>query len=371
MSLFDGRGMGGPMPTNLAEMGRGVGQSISRGLLNPYMESKGYVSQENQILEIMKQADLTDANSVSDTFNKIMMISPEAAAEFQKQVLPMLQANQTQQQLEAPQTEKLLAFEKKIMRINQLDISQEEKDEMIKKALSGVTTEINMGGQDKYADAVGKGRAERDMAIIDNADLAIEGFEKTNQALELLAGGNEELITGFGANQFLDIERFGTKIGAIKGGRVANTQYLEALLGSDVFPMIKALGIGARGLVTPQERIFLQKVMTGDITMDNESIERLTRLRQKYYKRAINKYNERLRSGKFKLYEDSLSTDEFEYKLEELPIPESYVKPKGPVIPEGAIIAGTSKGRTIYKYLDGTYHLEDGTEVQLPTQTER
>ena len=48
MSLFDGRGMGGPMPTNLAEMGRGVGQSISRGLLDPYMESKGYVSQENQ-----------------------------------------------------------------------------------------------------------------------------------------------------------------------------------------------------------------------------------------------------------------------------------------------------------------------------------
>jgi hypothetical protein len=96
MSLFDGRGMGGPMPTNLAEMGRGVGQSISRGLLNPYMESKGYVSQENQILEIMKGADLTDAKSVSDTFNKIMMINPEAAGEFQKQVMPMLAANETQ-----------------------------------------------------------------------------------------------------------------------------------------------------------------------------------------------------------------------------------------------------------------------------------
>lgn len=371
MSLFDGRGMGGPMPTNLAEMGRGVGQSISRGLLNPYMESKGYVSQENQILEIMKQADLTDANSVSDTFNKIMMISPQAAAEFQKQVLPMLQANQTQQQLEAPQTEKLLAFEKKIMRINQLNISQEEKDEMIKQALSGVTTQINMGGQDKYSEEVGKIRAERDFAIIDNAELAIEGFEKTNDALEILAGGDEEVITGFGADAFLQVEKIAKALGVREGKRIKNTEYLEALLGSDVFPMIKSLGIGARGLDTPEERKFLQGVMTGTKTMDAESIEELTRLRQKYYKRAIEKYNERLRSGKFELYEKSLSTDDFEYKLEELPIPESYVKPKGPVIPEGAIIAGISKGRTIYKYLDGTYHLEDGTEVQLPTQTER
>jgi len=370
MSLFDGRGMAGPMPTNLAEMGWGLGQSISRGLLDPYMESKGFVSEENQILEIMKGADLTDAKSVSDTFNKIMMISPEAAAEFQKQVLPMLQANQTQQQLDAPQSEKLLAFEKKIMRINQLNIPQEEKDEMIKKALSGVTTEINMGGQDKYSETVGKTRAERDFAIIDNAELAIEGFEKTNDALEILAGGNAEVITGFGADAFLQVEKIAKALGVREGKRIKNTEYLEALLGSDVFPMIKSLGIGARGLDTPEERKFLQGVMTGTKTMDAESIEELTRLRQKYYKRAIEKYNERLRSGKFELYEKSLSTDDFEYKLEELPIPESYVKPKGPVIPEGAIISGTSKGRTIYKYLDGTYHLEDGTEVQLPTQTE-
>ena len=370
MSLFDGRGMAGPMPTNLAEMGWGLGQSISRGLLDPYMESKGFVSEENQILEIMKGADLTDAKSVSDTFNKIMMISPEAAAEFQKQVLPMLQANQTQQQLDAPQSEKLLAFEKKIMRINQLNIPQEEKDEMVKQALSGVTTEINMGGQDKYSETVGKTRAERDFAIIDNAELAIEGFEKTNDALEILAGGNAEVITGFGADAFLQVEKIAKALGVREGKRIKNTEYLEALLGSDVFPMIKSLGIGARGLDTPEERKFLQGVMTGTKTMDAESIEELTRLRQKYYKRAIEKYNERLRSGKFELYEKSLSTDDFEYKLEELPIPESYVKPKGPVIPEGAVIAGTSKGRTIYKYLDGTYHLEDGTEVQLPTQTE-
>ena len=321
MGLFDGQGMGGAMPKNLAEMGRGVGKSISRGLIDPYMESKGFISEENQIMEIMKGADLTNARSVSDTFNKIMMINPEAAGEFQKQVMPMLAANQTQQQLDAPQSEKLLAFEKKIIRINQLNIPQEEKDAMIKKALSGVTTEINMGGQNKY-------RAEKDSQIIEGAELAIEGYDKTNEALEIIAKGDSELVTGFGAEAFLTVERIASKLGITKNSKVSNTQYLEALLGSDVFPMIKSLGIGARGLDTKAEREFLQKVMTGTITMDAESLEKLTRLRQKYYKRAIDKYNTRLKSGKFKLYEEALSTEGNPYVLDEVVIPETYVPPE-------------------------------------------
>jgi len=88
MGLFDGQGMGGAMPRNLAEMGRGVGQSLSKGFLDPYMESKGYTSEENRILEVMKDVDINSVDSVSDAFNKIMVISPEAASEFRAQVLP-------------------------------------------------------------------------------------------------------------------------------------------------------------------------------------------------------------------------------------------------------------------------------------------
>jgi hypothetical protein len=74
----------------------------------------------------------------------------------------------------------------------------------------------------------------------------------------------------------------------------ADTEFLGALLGSDVFPYIQSLGIGARGLDTPQERIFLQRVMTGEITMEGAALEQLTRLRQKYVVRAIQEYNERV-----------------------------------------------------------------------------
>ena len=93
MGLFDEQGMN-KAPATLNDMYRGVGTSINKGLLDPYMESKGFISEENQVLQIMKGVDLTDPKSVSDTFNKIMQISPAAAKEFQDQVMPILEANQ-------------------------------------------------------------------------------------------------------------------------------------------------------------------------------------------------------------------------------------------------------------------------------------
>ena len=95
MGLFDGQGMGGAMPRNLAEMGRGVGQSLTRGLIDPYMESKGFISEENRIMEVMKNVDLTNPESFSEGFRKIMEINPEAAAEFRTQAMPILNANLT------------------------------------------------------------------------------------------------------------------------------------------------------------------------------------------------------------------------------------------------------------------------------------
>ena len=92
--MFDGQGVDGPAPTSAADMVRSGARGLGRALLDPMMESQGFISKENRIMDAMKGVNLEDAKSVSDTFNKIMMISPEAAAEFQKQVMPMLEANQ-------------------------------------------------------------------------------------------------------------------------------------------------------------------------------------------------------------------------------------------------------------------------------------
>ena len=95
MGMFDGQGVDGPAPTSAAGMVRSGARGLGRALLDPMMESQGFVSKENRIMEAMKGVDLTNAKSVSDTFNKIMAVDPEAAAEFQKQVMPMLTANQS------------------------------------------------------------------------------------------------------------------------------------------------------------------------------------------------------------------------------------------------------------------------------------
>jgi hypothetical protein len=89
----------------------------------------------------------------------------------------------------------------------------------------------------------------------------------------------------------------------IKSGKtVSDTELLDTMLGSDVFPMIKALGIGARGLDTPAEREFLRKVMTGTITMNKETLVKMTKIRRDIAARAIEKWNKRIDTGELDKY---------------------------------------------------------------------
>ena len=86
---------------------------------------------------------------------------------------------------------------------------------------------------------------------------------------------------------------------------VSNTELLEALLGGDVFPMIKELGIGARGLDTPAEREFLQKVMTGEITMNRDTLMKLTIMRRNNFAQAVDEYNKKYDGDGWKRIKES------------------------------------------------------------------
>jgi len=156
---------------------------------------------------------------------------------------------------------------------------------------------------------------------------------------------------------------------------VSEDQYLEALLGSQVFSMIKTLGIGARGLDTPAERDFLIKVMTGKRSDDKEAIMRLTRLRREIATDAILKWNEKVRNGSLdnyiildrKLKDDG--SDEFKVKFAEAKndfiqeIPEQY---KGtwdrPV--EHDIVEWNGKD-TGYVSWGGRYYDSENREISL------
>lgn len=154
-----------------------------------------------------------------------------------------------------------------------------------------------VGSEKEYAKLVGKSSAERDIAQFGSAEAATENLPKINETLNELR--TSEALTGAFADIQKNIQKVQAKFAADKkaGKRVTDTEYLDALLGSDVFPMIGALGIGARGLDTPPEREFLRQVMTGTINLEKDTLIKLTELRKNVAERAINKFNARVDKG--------------------------------------------------------------------------
>jgi hypothetical protein len=154
-----------------------------------------------------------------------------------------------------------------------------------------------VGAEKQYAQGVGKARAERDIANFGSAEAALENLPKIYETLNELKTG--EAFTGAFADIQKNIQKVQAKFAADKkaGKRVSDTEYLDALLGSDVFPMIGALGIGARGLDTPAEREFLRQVMTGTIGLEKDTLVRMTELRKNIAIRAVEKFNKRVDNG--------------------------------------------------------------------------
>ena len=87
--------------------------------------------------------------------------------------------------------------------------------------------------------------------------------------------------------------------------KVSNTEQLEALLGSEVFTLLKTLGIGARGLDTPAERDFLISVFTGTKPMERATLKALTERRLRQTLETIGEYNRALDSGAYEKYKET------------------------------------------------------------------
>jgi hypothetical protein len=115
---------------------------------------------------------------------------------------------------------------------------------------------------------------------------------------KLLEEGNAR--TGLGANLLKELDRarafFSDSPDLV--ARITDTEFLNSQLGSEVFPLIKSLGIGARGMDTPAERKFLQQVMTGEITMNAETLKTMLSKRMEQARTVVNSWNEDLANPK-------------------------------------------------------------------------
>ena len=192
------------------------------------------------------------------------------------------------------------AFMEKVMLLKAADPNLSPLEIMERVLASGGTT-IDLGDKGRSAlfAATGKAVAEQDLGQISAAEKAVGSIRDLDEVYRVLDTGQP--ITGVLSDLRLNVDRFMATFGndADAARRATDTQLLNALLGSDVFDAIAALGIGARGLDTPAEREFLRSVMTGTTAMTEESIRRLTDIRRKALVRAIEQYNSNLERGNY------------------------------------------------------------------------
>jgi len=156
--------------------------------------------------------------------------------------------------------------------------------------------------QRAYDERVMKAAADRDMALVESAQALPTQVDKVDQALDVLESG--KAITGALKDFQLELARLRSKYTQDKeaGEQVTDTQYLDSLLGSNVFEQIQALGIGARGLDTPAEREFLRQVISGTTALNKDTLIKMLENRRNALTDMAEKYNTRLREGRLDAY---------------------------------------------------------------------
>jgi len=276
-------------------------------------------------------------------------------------------------------------FEKKITYIKQLkdkvdpDTGELYTEETINRMISSVLeggsgVNITFTGDDAYAEELGKSLAEDDKKLVKDSQNAVKQIEKTNSVLRILNRG--EMNIGAFSTIEQSFDRVKAEFGFGEGEEAASeTQLLNALLGSDVFPLINQLGIGARGLDTPAERDFLQAVFVGTVKMEGAALEQLTRLRQKYSTQIIQDFNNKVDEDYFKRY-NKIAT----VPLQKLEIPKmvrpndkEYKIPDGqggfvnktyPIMEEDKDSNSPTFGMVRWQYRpDGPYYSDRGVDI--------
>ena len=169
------------------------------------------------------------------------------------------------------------------------------------------------------------------------------------------------VYTGAFANFKLEADKFQAAVRNIKekNPTIPNTEILDMALNSDVFPLIKELGIGARGLDTPQERDFLIAAMVGSKTMSSEALIQATLTRRTRLINTAREFNESSGSDLFKrATKQGVRGLDKKYQMSEETL-------RGPLIDVSTYNGNNTKwsGKKIYKYADGTMVWADTGEI--------
>ena len=182
-----------------------------------------------------------------------------------------------------------------------------------------VPDNVTVTSGETYAEGVAKLSAQSDGELVKNATGATSNIAKLDETLRVINSGDVNL--GIGSEIMTNFDRVKAQFlnDSEAQRRVSTDQYLDALLGGDVFGAISSLGIGARGLDTPAEREFLRQVLTGTRALDVEALTRITELRREREINILNEYNNRVELGELDAFFDASNKVKRTFEIPSLP----------------------------------------------------
>ena len=156
-------------------------------------------------------------------------------------------------------------------------------------------TNVSVSTEKSYGGALAGEVAKSDAAKFEAANSAPNVIQTIQSTRNLLDTGN--VITGIGAQQRLDLARFGQLLGV--GGtnsneRVANTQQLFANRAQATLDSIRSSGLGAGQGFSNKDREFLENARLGNITYDATSLRRQLDIEEKVARATVSSWNNRI-----------------------------------------------------------------------------
>jgi hypothetical protein len=232
---------------------------------------------------------------------------------------------------------------------------------------------------DPFEQTLGRELAKTEQKVlqedVQGAEKAYGDLPKLYEMKKIVDSG--QLDTGMGAdifNNFRRVRSLGENIisqGQAQGKdqTLINNELMDAFMGQNVFPMIGALGIGARGLDTPAEREFILSVFSGRRTMDPETIKRITQIAIDMNERRIDRYNQKVQEGRYRRAEDVLGRQMPTYDYVGLRPPqtmEQQTQQTQPATPGGLRNAPTTQaGGKKIKVVAGKRYEDTGSGLKL------
>lgn len=187
-----------------------------------------------------------------------------------------------------------------------VDVPPELADEMVNVSSQGKVETLYDKPIGETLGTSGAGKAVDDAAPIYtaalNAERNVQALDKTINILE-----TKDINVGW----LRQAENLRDQIGKLFGGKMAAgrlewSEVLNSRLGSEVFALQKALGLGARGMDTPAEREFMREVLTGNMDMTREALIQLAKNRRAGVIDSMRQYNQFRDTPAMKAYASNL-----------------------------------------------------------------